>query len=980
MASRSSRRSSRRSSAVRAGGALGISAIAAIAVAAPASALNYVTNQNGDSWAVSDAAIPGLDTGSVHNTSTGSLQGFGGLRVQVSGGPKERMDGVLLRGFGLRFDGVNRFETTKAVELGGVAITRAILIDRASSWARFLDSFTNTTKQAVTIEVAFGGQLGYGSAAGATGRSNQSAIATTSSGDQSITPADGWVEVANPSTLAGEAGRTNNGPVGVVLGTPGSGNLTRTGNFLVDPFSVPLAAGGEQANHVGFVNRLTIQPGQTRSIARFVVTGLSETRPLTSGAAIPAAGSQVAAVAATASALTAAPAFSDLSTAQLCAIANWNVSTLVTSADCTPARTPEVTVPLAAEPEPVTSSPYDVTGKSLTELQADMESGKTTSQEITRAYLDRIAAYDGGPFGFHSVITVAKDAMAQAKIADISRANGIKGPLLGIPILAKDIYDTKDMPTTGGSLVFDGYQPTKDAFQVAKLREAGAIILGKANLAEFATDGHFSPSAYGQVWNAFDASKSSIGSSGGSAVSVATSMAAAALGTQTGDSLWGPSSAASLVSLRGTDGMQSADGVMPLTFIQDYAGTIARTIPDLAALLQATAVPNPSDPLTHEADAHRPASWSAYLKDDALKGKTIGVPATAFDDPFGTTGTSDAMRAQFAHFTTAGATVKAIPDPPPAPTGVPGDRGYEGWRRWILDHPNNPYSDVPQITLNQKRVPLFRSTATTYTGTGPMTDAEVQGFIDYRKRYRAILAQWMDDNGVDAVAFPGELSDIHLNDSIQPSFGRRDPQSSAAGVPTVIFPAGRNDHGQPINLQLQGREFSDPELLGYAYAFEQVAKGKVETALTPPLKYVEGSKPQPIVVTPAAPPVTSPPPGSPTPISEAPSVPAKAGRVTVVSSSLRATSRGRFSVKLACSKGASSSCRVRVTIRRGGVALSRTTVTIASGRTRTVAFTAPRAVRRILARGSKATLLVSLSGRGGTTVAKARKVSLRGPR
>ena len=154
-----------------------------------------------------------------------------------------------------------------------------------------------------------------------------------------------------------------------------------------------------------------------------------------------------------------------------------------------------------------TSSPYNVVGKSITQLKADMASGATSAQQIMRAYLDRIAAYDSGPLGLHSVITVAPDAMAQAKAADDARAAGDTKPLLGIPILAKDIFDTKDMPTTGGSLVFAGYQPTKDAWMVAKLREAGAIIMGKANLAEFATDGHFSPSACGQVWNAFDPSQ-----------------------------------------------------------------------------------------------------------------------------------------------------------------------------------------------------------------------------------------------------------------------------------------------------------------------------------------------------------------------------------------------------------------------------------------------------------------------------------------
>jgi amidase len=383
--------------------------------------------------------------------------------------------------------------------------------------------------------------------------------------------------------------------------------------------------------------------------------------------------------------------------------------------------------------------------------------------------------------------------------------------------------------------------------------------MGKANLAEFATDGHFSPSASGQVWNAFDPSKSSIGSSGGSAVAVASSFAAAALGTQTGDSLWGPSSAASLVSLRGTDGMQSTDGVMPLTYVQDYAGVISRTLPDLALLLNATAIDAPADPLDDVANGHRPADWTPALRDDALAGKVIGVPASAFNDPFGTTGTSDAMRAQFAHFVEAGATVKPITDPPSGPASTPGDKGYEGWRQWILAHPDNPYTDVPSIIRSPLRLPQFRNTSP-YTGTGAMTPEQVAGFQAARATYRGQLAAWMDAQGVDAVVFPGQLSDIHLNDSIQPSFGRRDPQASAAGVPTVIFPAGVNDHGQPINLQLQGKAFDDATLLGMAYAFEAKAAGHVQPTIAPKLPFavtssgtVGGSVPATLALTLGAP-------------------------------------------------------------------------------------------------------------------------------
>ncbi|MEA2220476.1 MAG: amidase [Solirubrobacteraceae bacterium] len=951
--------------------------LASVAGASPALAWNVVTNTNGDSWAVNDAAIPGLDTGSIHNTTTNSLIGYGGIRMHVNGG-SDRLDGILLRGFGLRFDGIDAFSSTSSPATDGISVQRALLFDKAGDWARFFDSFTNTTRTTVTVEVAFGGQLGY-----KTG-SNQSAIATTSSGDAMISSADSWASFYTPS--AGPGSASFNGPSATVIGSPAPfvGGLNRMGNFLRDPFDNPLATSGDEANHYGFVNRLVIPPKQTRSLAHFVVTGLSETRVPPGGGPVPAAGTQVAAVQAGADALATTPPLSDLSTGQICTIANWNLAAIsvpgFSSSSC-PATQGEPTVgPVTgvAEPPPVTSSPYDVTGKTITELAADMAAGRTTAQQIVRAYMDRIVAYDQGPLGLHAVLDVAPDAMAQAKSADAARAAGDRRPLLGIPILAKDIFDTRDMPTTGGSLVFDGYRPTKDAWIVAKLREAGAIILGKANLAEFATDGHFSPSAYGQVWNAFDPSRSSIGSSGGSAVAVASSFAAAALGTQTGDSLWGPSSAASLSSLRGTDGMQSTDGVMPLTYVQDYAGVIARSIPDLALLLNATAIGNPGDPLDDVSDGHRPADWTAALSAGALQGKVIGVPASAFNDPFGGTGTSDAMRAQFAHFTEAGATVKPIPDPPAAPPGTPGDKGYEGWLTWIQGHPDNPYTEVPQIIRSPLRIPQFRNTAP-YAGTGPMTDIEIKAFQDFRAAYRTSLAQWMDTAGVDAAVFPGELSDIHLNDSIQPSFGRLDPQASAAGVPTVIFPAGLNDHGQPINLQLEGRAFSDPQLLAYAAAFEAKANGHVGPTTTPPLRYEPGVEVAPVttVPTPAPSPITTPPATMPPALSEANPPPAVSyRRLTLLHGSLKSDGKGRFKVLVGCASEARS-CTGTVVVRRSGALLVSRTVTVKAGLSITVTVTAPAGARHSLARHHKLKFTVALQGSGGTLSTKAAAISVR---
>ncbi|WP_147447904.1 amidase [Solirubrobacter pauli] len=781
---------------------------ALLAASTPAWAWTTVTNSNGDTWNVNDAADPGMDTGSIHNTGTNALQGYGGLRVKVPGAP--RMNGVLLRGFGLTADSPTQYTSKKAVALGGVAVKRSIAFNTAEAYARYLDTFTNRTSAPITIEVAFGGQLGYDTG------TNQSALAATSSGDTALTTADKWAVSYSPSAGAGSA--TVNGTSATVPGT-----FDRTGNFLLGPFDHALATSGDHANHIGYVNTITIPAGATKALVRYVVTGLSETRAPAGGGAVPAAGSQVAAVTAKATALAAAPPLGDLAPAEACALVNVDISAINCGAAPAYALGPVVGDKAIGA---TTSSPYNVVGKTITQLIADLKAGVTTSEQITQAYLDRIAAYDRGPFGLNSMITLAPDVMAQAKAADAARKAGDTRPLLGIPIVAKDLMSTKDMPTTGGSRVFEGFQSTTDAWQVIKIREAGAIVMGKANLAEYANDGHFSPSAYGQVWNAYDPSKSPIGSSGGTATAVASSFAAAGFGTQTGDSLWGPSSAVSLVSLRGTDGMQSSGGTMPLTYIQDYVGWIAQSLPDLSLLLNATAIDNPADILDDVSNGHRPADWTAGLDESALVGKVIGVPATAFDDPFGTPGTEAAMRESFKHFVAAGAVVKEIPDPPAGPSSPPGDRGYEGWRQWLLEHPNAPYTDAAQILRSPLRLPQFRNT-TPYTGTGAMTLAQVRAFEAQRAEYRARLATWMDTNGVDAVVFPGQLSDIHLNDSIQPSFGRRDPQASAAGVPNVIFPAGVNDHGQPINLQLQGKAFDDLKLMGFAYAFEAKARGRV---------------------------------------------------------------------------------------------------------------------------------------------------------
>jgi amidase len=859
------------------------SILAGLVAASPGSAFNYVADSNGTYWGIQDVAPPRVDTGSIRATQVGAgqapaysttINGFGGIKVWVSTTPAPRFNGELMRGFGLTFDGTDRFATTKSVPLGGIEISRAVYVKRdnpagAASWTRWLDTFTNTTSAPITVKVAFGGQTGY-SPSGA----NSSALVNSSSGDTSVTAADTWAEVATPlagaSTLVG-------GPQATVIGTPApfGGAMTFTGNWLYDTFNNPLAASGHEGNFQAYVNTLTLPAGATKSVLHFVVLGTRVTTATSDAERLK--------VETTASALAATPEVSDLTPAQRCSIDNFSG----VAGDCASAGAiPRIPAPTPKPP--VTTSGYDVVEKTIGQLRADMESGLTTSQAITRAYLDRIAVYDQGQFGFNSYEVVASDAMAQAKAADDARAAGRKTPVLGIPIAIKNLYDTKDMPTTNGSFTFDGFRPKTDAFQVAKLREAGAVIIGKAALEEYATSGNYSNDPWGQVWNAFQPSKSAIASSGGSATATAASLAAAALGSQTGDSLYGPASGASLVTLRGTDGLESGSGIMPLSWLTDFGGVMTRSVSDLADVLNVVSGTDRADPTTAPADAERPADWRSVLDRHALEGKRIGyIPAT-WEDPFGTTGTIAASKAALKYLTDAGATIVEMGttvgdvNTPPAPPVTPtGNTVQEGWMQYIDAHPELAEQgfqirNAVDVSCSQKKVAYTRADLTaaacsTAAVAPRMTAEELAARRAFRVAYKANAKAWLDsagadDRGVDAVVYPGLLSDISMNDGGggKASFGRRDTPGAASGIPTVVFPAGYNDHGQPINLQLLGRAWDDDKLVGMAYAFEQLAsadgKGHVAPTTAPALTYttsaggsVGGSVPATLALTLGAP-------------------------------------------------------------------------------------------------------------------------------
>ena len=276
-------------------------------------------------------------------------------------------------------------------------------------------------------------------------------------------------------------------------------------------------------------------------------------------------------------------------------------------------------------------TPYDAFEKSISDLQADMEAGKTSAAELVRFYLDRINAYDQAGPRVNAVLFLNPNAGAEARALDAERRRKkVRGPLHGIPVLLKDNFDTRDMPTTGGSLALSGVVPKEDAFQVRKLRQAGAVILGKANLHELALGLTTVSSLGGQTLDPYDLTRAPGGSSGGSGVAASANFAAFSMGTDTSGSIRIPSAHNAIVGLRPSAGLSSRAGIIPFGHTQDTGGPMARTVADIAVVLDATVGFDPADPVTASSKGRIPPSYASSLKRDALGRARIGALAEFF--------------------------------------------------------------------------------------------------------------------------------------------------------------------------------------------------------------------------------------------------------------------------------------------------------------------------------------------------------------
>ena len=490
--------------------------------------------------------------------------------------------------------------------------------------------------------------------------------------------------------------------------------------------------------------------------------------------------------------------------------------------------------------------PIEVAEASITQLQAALASGAVTSRQLVDAYSARIAAYDSQGPALNSIVTLNAGALAQADALDRERAaNGPRGPLHGIPVLVKDNFDTHDMPTSAGALALATLQPASDAFQVAKLRAAGAIILGKTAMHELAAGTITISSLTGQSRNPYDLRRSPGGSSGGTGAALAASFAAAGMGSDTCGSIRIPAAYQNLFGFRTTRGLASRSGVVPLSDTPDVAGPLARSVTDLAIMLDATVGEDPADAVTKGAGAHVPKSYADALQPGLLKGARIGVLRSLFAvqpaDPEG----KDVYDKAIAAMRGAGAELVevAIPglDALLADFSTGPFEFAEDLQRYLAGHPGAPVKSLADIVGRGLHHDQLDTRLRDGLGKQDRQSPGYQVVLAKRTLVRAAADALFERERLDAVIYPTSLGRPPVIGA--ENIASNCPLSVVSGLPALAIPAGFTPRGLPVGLELLGPAFAEQKLLGLAYGWEQLAKPRQPPFSTPPL--VAGKPPGP---------------------------------------------------------------------------------------------------------------------------------------
>ena len=520
-------------------------------------------------------------------------------------------------------------------------------------------------------------------------------------------------------------------------------------------------------------------------------------------------------------------------------------------------------------------SQVDLANASIADLNVAFSNGSLTAETLTETYLARIAAYDKQGPNINAVIALNPNAVSEARALDAERRSGrVRGRLHGIPIVLKDNFNTADLPTTGGSQLLEGSIPPSDAFVVRKLRDAGAIVIGKANLSEFASGGGnvtgskdpavlkagqvtegFS-SMGGQTRNPHDPARGPGASSGGTGAAVAAVFAQFGLGTDTAGSIRGPSAANGVVGLKTTRGLVSRTGLLPLANY-DTVGPIARSVYDVAVVLNVLAGFDPGDASTRRSAGRVPADYTQFLRTGSLKGARIGI-GRDFTGP-----DPETIRITEAAIVTLKKLGAEIVDPvnfpdhllqmkQPVFTLVRNSEfkaliaeylqtlkpGYPRTLEELIAKAEDPKT---AYRSPEKLVGLKYSNAVALAMDDPVyLAAKNEGYQAVTAGVEAIFEKYQ----LDALLYPSANRPAGLLAPAAPAPAPSGPVvggesaslfADETGFPDIIVPAGMTKDGLPVTISFLGRAFSEPKLLGYAFDFEQATRARVLPKHTPPL-------------------------------------------------------------------------------------------------------------------------------------------------
>jgi len=476
-------------------------------------------------------------------------------------------------------------------------------------------------------------------------------------------------------------------------------------------------------------------------------------------------------------------------------------------------------------------SRFDPFEASIAELQVAMGTGQLTARELTEYYLARISLFDQAGPSLNAMAFLNPEALQRADALDAERVvSGIRGPLHGIPVVVKDNYETIGMPTTAGSVLLHGFDPGHDATLVARLKVAGAIILGKTNMHEFAYGITSEGSAFGAVKNPYDPNRNPGGSSGGTGAAVAANFATVGMGSDTCGSIRIPAAFNNLVGLRGTQGLSSRRGIVPLSHTQDIGGPLARSVTDLALVLDATVGYDPEDPQSAQSTGRIPDSYLDGLTPNALAGKRIGVVEDLLIQNPEDTEVMAVMGRTLAEIDALGAELVRVRIPDidalinTAAMGffvAAHDFKYD-INAYLAGHPDAPVQSLSEILASGRYHPVIDEVLRLSEAMSEESDSVYQAELAHRQVIQEALLAVMAEYALDALTYPTirripaplrELQD-----------GSNCMLSAKSGFPAISMPAGFTDQGLPVGIELMGRPWSDSQLLAMAFAHEQATR------------------------------------------------------------------------------------------------------------------------------------------------------------